>query len=146
MDNLYKFEELTPREQVMVGQAMGWDGTTYHAPDGVKVTPNGEGQVAMYSVEYPEGIERSAAPVNGVTEPAPELPADAATDNLPVPEPTTVTAPTVTAPQDIPSTDNGVGTSTPTDDGQAPTNDEIGQGTDSGVLTPATEGDATQLA
>lgn len=113
MDNLYKFEELTPREQAMVGQAMGWDGTSYNAPDGVKVTLHG-GEVSQYSVEYPAGIERSATPVESSTEPKPELPEtpaapaeettpatipDAAAENLPVPEPTD------TIPQDVPSTD-----------------------------------------
>jgi hypothetical protein len=65
------YDQLDPVTQEMVRTGEGWGGTAYTNKDGVKVTLHGDGEVAKYSVEYPEGHEPQAP----VTETVEETPA-----------------------------------------------------------------------
>lgn len=91
------YDQLDPVSQKMVSTGEGWDGTCYTNNDGVKVTLHGEGDVAKYSVEYPEGHE----PQVPTTETVEETPAvEVAPETAPV-----ETTDEVTATETEPTTD-----------------------------------------
>lgn len=83
------FNELTPAEQAIVSQAIGWDGNQYHdAKSGIRIELV-DGEVATYRV-VDKGDQVVAEPVaEAPAEVAPEAPAEVqATEPAPAPEAT----------------------------------------------------------
>ncbi len=102
METLKKFDELDPIAQDMIRNATGWNGESYTNADGIVVTLHGEGEVAEYSVHYPEGFAPVAPETVEETqtvEAAPEV-----ADVAPVAE--TESVPT----EEVPATDETVPT------------------------------------
>lgn len=98
-----KFDELDPIAQDMILNATGWNGESYSNADGITVTLHGEGEVAEYSVHYPEGFAPEA-PETVEETPTVEVAPEVAADVAPVAE--TESVPT----EEVPATDETVPT------------------------------------
>ena len=99
-----KFDELDPIAQDMIRNATGWNGESYTNADGIVVTLHGEGEVAEYSVHYPDGFAPEVVAETVEETPTVEATPEVAADVAPVAETEPVTT------EDVPATDETVPT------------------------------------
>lgn len=126
------YDQLDPISQKMVSTGEGWDGNCYTNKDGVKVTLHGEGEVAKYSVEYPEGHE-------------PQEPVAETVEETPAVEVTPETAPVETT-EEVTATETEPTTEPETTDSSEVVADEVTETTETTETNVETEVTPTETA